>query len=27
MVSRVWQELDYRLDICRATRGFHIEFL
>jgi hypothetical protein len=27
MLSRVWQELDYRLDICRVTRGSHIESL
>ena len=20
-----WQELEYRLDICRATKGAHIE--
>jgi hypothetical protein len=27
MLSRVWQELDYRLDICRVTCGSHIESL
>jgi hypothetical protein len=24
---RVWEELDYRFDICRVTRGAHIECL
>ncbi|GBN25045.1 hypothetical protein AVEN_108528-1 [Araneus ventricosus] len=23
--TRVWEELDYRLDVCRATNGTHIE--
>ena len=23
----VWQELDYRIDICRITKGGHIEHL
>ena len=27
MLQRVWQELDYRIDICRVTRGGHIEHL
>lgn len=27
MLQRVWTELDYRLDVCRATRGAHIECL
>jgi hypothetical protein len=27
MLHRVWEELDYRLDICRVTRGAHIEHL
>jgi hypothetical protein len=27
MLYRVWGELDYRLDICRVTRGAHIEHL
>ena len=26
-VARVWQELDYRIDICRVTKGGHIEHL
>jgi hypothetical protein len=25
MLRRVWEELDYRFDICRVTRGAHIE--
>lgn len=25
MLTNVWAELDYRLDICRATNGAHIE--
>ena len=25
MLQRVWQELDYRLDVCRLTSGAHIE--
>ncbi len=25
MLGRVWQEWEYRLDICRATNGSHIE--
>ena len=25
MLQRVWSELDYRIDICRLTRGGHIE--
>jgi hypothetical protein len=24
---RVWTEMDYRLDICRVTKGAHIESL
>ena len=24
---RVWQELDYRIDICRVIKGGHIEHL
>jgi hypothetical protein len=24
---RVWKELDYRIDICRVTKGGHIEHL
>jgi hypothetical protein len=24
---RVWQELDYRIDICRVTKGGHMDHL
>jgi hypothetical protein len=27
MLQRVYQELDYRMDICRVTNGGHIEHL
>lgn len=27
MLERVWQEMDYRLDVCRVTNGAHIEQL
>ncbi|KAJ6657756.1 hypothetical protein lerEdw1_001943 [Lerista edwardsae] len=27
MLAKVWQELDYRIDICRFTGGAHIEQL
>jgi len=27
MLQRVWQELDYRLNVCRVTGGAHIENL
>jgi hypothetical protein len=27
MLTCVWQELEYRIDVCRATRGAHIEHL
>jgi hypothetical protein len=27
MLQRVWQELDYRIDICRVTNGGLIEHL
>jgi hypothetical protein len=27
MLTRVWQELEYRIDVCRFTRGTHIERL
>jgi hypothetical protein len=27
MLARVWQELEYRIDVCRVTRGAHIEQL
>jgi hypothetical protein len=23
----VWQELEYRIDVCRVTRGVHIKYL
>ena len=26
-VARVWQELDYRIDICRVPKGWHSEHL
>jgi len=25
MLTRVWQELECRIDVCRVTRGAHIE--
>ena len=25
MLQRVWSVLDYRIDVCRVTRGGHIE--
>ncbi|GBN79886.1 hypothetical protein AVEN_170203-1 [Araneus ventricosus] len=25
ILARVWEELDYRLDVCRATNGTHIQ--
>jgi hypothetical protein len=25
MLTRVWQELEYRIDVCRDIRGAHIE--
>jgi hypothetical protein len=25
MIQRTWSEINYRLDICRATGGAHIE--
>ena len=25
MLANVWRELEYRLDVCRATNGSHIE--
>ncbi|GBN51145.1 hypothetical protein AVEN_267275-1, partial [Araneus ventricosus] len=25
VLTRVWEELDYRLDVCRETNGAHIE--
>jgi hypothetical protein len=27
MVTRVCQELEYRIDVCRISRGAHIEHL
>jgi hypothetical protein len=27
MLQRVWQGLDYRIDICRVTKGGYIEHL
>ena len=27
MLTRVWQELEYRIDVCRVTPGEHIEHL
>ena len=27
MLERVWQELDYRFDVCRVTNSAHIEHL
>jgi hypothetical protein len=27
MVTPVWQEFEYRIDVCRVTRGAHIEHL
>ena len=27
MLTRVWQELEYRKDVCRVTRGAHIEHI
>jgi hypothetical protein len=25
--QRVWQKLEHRIDVCRVTRGAHIEHL
>ena len=27
MLKRVWEEFDFRLDICRITKSSHIEHL
>ena len=27
MLTRVWNEMDYRIDVCRITKGGHIENL
>jgi len=24
-LTRVWQEFEYRINVCRVTRGAHIE--
>jgi hypothetical protein len=24
VLTRMWQELEYRIDVCRVTRGAHI---
>jgi hypothetical protein len=26
MLTCVWQNLEYRIDVCRVTRGAHIEY-
>ena len=26
-LTRVWHQLEYRIDVCRVTRGAHIEHL
>jgi hypothetical protein len=26
-LTRVWQELEYRIDVCRVTRGAYLENL
>jgi lipoate-protein ligase B len=25
--KRVWQQLEYRIDVCRVTRGAHFEHI
>ena len=25
MLQRTWQKIEYRLDVLRATKGFHVE--
>jgi hypothetical protein len=25
MLTRVWDEMDYRIDVCRISKGEHIE--
>jgi hypothetical protein len=25
MLQQIWEEIDYQLDVCRVTRGAHIE--
>jgi hypothetical protein len=27
MLTREWQQLEYRIDVCRVTRGAYIEHL
>jgi hypothetical protein len=27
MLTRVWEELEYHIDVCRVSRGAHIEHL
>jgi hypothetical protein len=27
ILTRVWQQLEYHIDVCRVTRGAHIEQL
>ena len=27
MLTRVWNEVDYRIDVCRITKDGHIEHL
>jgi hypothetical protein len=27
MLTRVWDEMDYHIDICRSSKGGHIEYL
>jgi hypothetical protein len=27
MIHRVWDEFEYRVDVCRVTQGAHIEGL
>ena len=27
MLQTVWNELDYRVDVCRITKGSHMEHL
>jgi hypothetical protein len=27
ILTHVWQELEYRIDVCRVTRSKHIEHL
>ena len=27
MLTCMWNEMDYRIDVCRITKGVHIEYL